>query len=557
MSREMVREIEEYLQLIEGGDVRFCREQRALAELVRRRFLEEDIFVDEGQLGKYLGLCKYFPFGSLFPWEKFLLALWDCTYWRESGRPRWKTLFCMVGRGAGKDGFIAFDGACSISPYNPVSHYNVDVCANNEEQAKRPQLDLVEVLETPKFEKLLSRHYYHTKEVVQGRKNRGVMKGHTNNPKGRDGLRSGKVIFNEVHQYQNYDNIKVFITGMGKVGQPRVGFFTSNGDISEGPLDDYLERAQRILFEGEDDKGFLPFVCRLEREEQVHDKLNWPMANPSLPYLPELMSETEEEYEEWKKHPEQNGDFLTKRFGIRRTLKEIAVTDYENVRATNRELPDLSGRSCVCGIDYASLSDWASVNLHFVEGEERFDLNHSWICLKSRDLSRIKAPWQDWARKGYITLVDDVSIHPDIIAEYIARAGQVYMIEGLAMDNYRYALLENSLRNVGFDAGERKNIKLVRPQDIMKAEPVIQECFSRKLFSWGDNPPLRWAVQNTKRVRASRQTGSDTGNFYYAKIEAKSRKTDPFMGLVASMVIESKLSGGEQAGPPPMGAIVI
>ena len=45
------------------------------------------------------------------------------------------------------------------------------------------------------------------------------MKGHTNNPKGRDGLRSGKVIFNEVHQYENYDNIKVFTTGQGKVAQ--------------------------------------------------------------------------------------------------------------------------------------------------------------------------------------------------------------------------------------------------------------------------------------------------------------------------------------------------
>ncbi len=168
MALELPGEIEEYLRLVEGGNIRFCREQRALAELVRRRFSEENIFVDRGQLGKYLGLCKYFPFGSLFPWEKFLLALWDCTYWRESGRPRWKTLFCMVGRGAGKDGFIAFDGACSISPYNPISHYNVDVCANNEEQAKRPQLDLVEVLETPRFEKLLSRHYYHTKEIVQG-----------------------------------------------------------------------------------------------------------------------------------------------------------------------------------------------------------------------------------------------------------------------------------------------------------------------------------------------------------------------------------------------------
>lgn len=59
----------------------------------------------------------------------------------------------------------------------------------------------------------MNRHYYHTKELIQGRKNKGVVKGRTNNPKGRDGMRSGKVIFNEVHQFENYDNIKVFITG--------------------------------------------------------------------------------------------------------------------------------------------------------------------------------------------------------------------------------------------------------------------------------------------------------------------------------------------------------
>lgn len=36
----------------------------------------------------------------------------------------------------------------------------------------------------------------------------------------------------------------------------------------------------------------------------------------------------------------------------------------------------------------------------------------------------------------------------------------------------------------------------------------------------------------------------DTGNFIYAKIEAKSRKTDPFMALVASMTIEPLLGSG-------------
>ena len=555
MSCELPREILDYIEQVESGELRACREQKALVAHVRKCFEREEIFVDVEQLEKYMGLVKYFPYERLFPWEEFLIALWDCTYWKKTNRPRWKTVFALVGRGAGKDGFIAFDGACSISPYNPVAHYNVDVCANNEDQAKRPQLDLVEVLETPKWEQKLNKHYYHTKEIVQGRKNKGVMKGHTNNPKGRDGLRSGKVVFNEVHQYENYDNIKVFVTGQGKVAQPRVGFFTSNGNISDGPLDDYLARGRRILFEGEEDEGFLPFICCLENKEQVHDPANWPMANPSLPYLPDLYAEIQEEYREWKDHPEQNGDFLTKRFGLRSTVKDIAVTEYDNVRSTNRPLPDMKGWICTVGIDYAELNDWAAVNLHFRRGEERYDINHAWICGQSKDLPRIKAPWQTWVEKGTVSYVDDVSIHPDLIAQFILDAGRTYTIKGMALDNFRYTLLENSLKQIGFDNKERKNVKLVQPSDIMKVEPVIQECFNRQLFTWGDVPHLRWAVQNTKRVRSSRKLGSDTGNFYYAKIEAKSRKTDPFMALVASMVIEPLLGSGQVIKPPPVGAI--
>lgn len=112
------------------------------------------------------------------------------------------------------------------------------------------------------------------------------------------------------------------------------------------------------------------------------------------------------------------------------------------------------------------------------------------------------------------------------------------------MDHFRWTLVSTSLRKIGFDPETRKNVKLVRPSDIMKVDPVIQECFNRELFTWGDATPLRWATGNTKRVRASRAQGSDTGNFYYAKIEGKSRKTDPFMALVASMTIEPLLGTG-------------
>lgn len=550
--------IEKFMLQVEADEPRANEEQKALVKHVRRCFETEDIYTDTAQLDKYLSLAKYFPYGELFPWEVFILGLWDCTYWQGTNEPRWDTVFCMIGRGAGKDGFIAFDGMCSISPYNPVANYNVDICANNEEQALRPQQDLIEVLETPTHEKILTKHFYHTKEVIQGRKNKGIMKGHTNNPKGRDGLRPGKIIFNEVHGYENYDNIDVFTSALGKRAQARTGFFTSNGYVQDGPLDDYLERGRDILFNGKPDGGFLPLICCIKEKEQIHDPLNWAMANPSLPYLPSLQKVIDKQYKDWLDHPEQNGDLLTKRFGLRVGSRDLAVTDYEKVKATNKPIPDMRRWFCTVGIDYAELRDWAAVNFHFRMGDKRYDINHAWLCLRNKDLKRIKAPWQKWAEDGLLTPVDDVGIHPDLLAAYIAEMARVYRIKGMALDSWRYQLVSQSLRKIGFDCKDKNNIYLVRPSDISKVEPTIQECFNRDLFHWGDNPMLRWAVNNTKRVKTGvkNKTGIDTGNFVYSKIEPKSRKNDPFMALVASMAIEDKLPT-IAAGRPKIGAVTL
>lgn len=543
-----------YFERIESGAQRAGKEQLALAAHIRRCFETEDLRVDEKQLAAYLKQAKYFPYKDLFAWQKMLIALWLCTY-DENGLPRWKTLLCMVARGAGKDGFIAFSAWCAVSPYNPVPRYNVDICAMNEEQAITPVQDIVDALENPKNVGKLSKHFYHTKELVQGRRNKGIIKGRTNNPKGRDGMRSGMVVFNEVHAYENYNNIKVFVTGQGKTAQPRVGIFTSNGEINDGPLDDYLARGRRILFEGEPDKGFLPFICCLEDKKQVHDPENWVMANPSLIDLPHLMQETADEYRDWLEHPEQNGDFITKRMGIRQTFQEIAVTDYDKIKATNRPLPDLSGWSCTVGIDYAMLSDWASVVLHFRRGNDRFDIQHSWICAESKTLSRVKAPWQHWVDLGLCTYVQGPQIGPELIAEYILQAANRYNILKLAADHYRWALLAEAMARIGFDARDKTRVKLVRPSDIMMADPLIQQCFDNEWFFWGDDPVLRWATNNTKRVRSSKAKGVDTGNFIFAKIEAKSRKTDPFMALVAAMTVEESLAGSGPVELPPVSAV--
>lgn len=551
--------IEAYMAAVESGAVRSSKEVKALMKHVRHCFETEDIYVDQQQLTDYLGLSRYFPYDTVFPWQEFVMGLHDCAYWRENGMPRWPDLFCLIGRGAGKDGTIALESVAVSSEYNGIREYDVDICANNEDQALRPVQDIVGAFEQPQWTKKLKRFFRWKTEKVVSLKTRSTIKGHTNNPGGKDGLRSGMVVLNEIHQYQDYKNINVFTTGLGKKKHPRRSYYTTQGDVREGPLDDLLETSEGILFGGDPDNGLLPFICRLDSKEEVHDEANWEKANPSLRYLPNLMEEIRKEYRDWVKRPDKFTAFITKRMNLPDGSNEIKVCSYERIKATNRPVPvdELQGRACTCGIDFSKITDFVSVNLHFRDGNIRYDLNHSWLCLNSKDLPRIKAPWKEWANRGLIDLVDDVEIHPEIIVDYIEMQKAYYSIQMMAIDDFRYALLSQYLKSIGFDAKTYKNLKLVRPSDIMKVTPVIDSCFANDYFVWGDNPTLRWAVNNTKMVRYGRKLGkeddADIGNFVYAKIEAKSRKTDPFLALAASMTVEDALPYAQVTNAPDLG----
>ena len=140
------------------------------------------------------------------------------------------------------------------------------------------------------------------------------------------------------------------------------------------------------------------------------------------------LSEIRKEYRDWLKRPEKFTAFMTKRMNLPDGSSEIKVCAYERIKATNRPVPvdDLVGRMCTCGIDFSKVTDMISVNLHFRDVDTRYDLNHSWLCLQSKDLPRIKAPWKEWADQGHITLVDDVEIHPELIVDYCNSDGILF-----------------------------------------------------------------------------------------------------------------------------------
>ena len=175
MSSELNPHILRYMDMVESGEIVSCEDQKLLVEYVRRCFETEDLYTDDEQLEKYLGLARYFPFDRVFEWQAFCIALHDCTYRKEDGMPRWPDLLCLIGRGAGKDGFIALESLCLMSPYNGIRSYDVDICANNEDQAMRPLRDVIDALETPAHQKYLRRFFYWNKEEVISLRTKSVL----------------------------------------------------------------------------------------------------------------------------------------------------------------------------------------------------------------------------------------------------------------------------------------------------------------------------------------------------------------------------------------------
>jgi phage terminase large subunit-like protein len=381
----------------------------------------------------------------------------------------------------------------------------------------------------------LSRRFYWNKETITNLATGSVIRFRTSSAKTKDGGRPGMVVFDEYHAYENYDLVSVAETGLGKKLYPRKDIFTTDGNVRGGPLDDLKERADDILLKGADDMGLLPFVCCLDKPEEVDDKLNWYKANPSLQYFPTLYNEIEKEYARFKSNPAASSDFMTKRMNLPPTILVNDVASWDDICATNRPLPNLEGRECVLGIDYAKTSDMVAAGLLFYIDEEYYWLSHAWVCSASPAIKNVKAPLNEWRARGFLTFVDSNEVSPDVVIEWAQEQAKKYRITKIGMDNFRITLFRKALIAAGFDVNDKNRVMLTKRVTQMRYAPVIQSAFINHKIVWGDNPLMRWFTNNAL-ADIDKQ-----GNITFGKKNAKYRMTDGFMALVAAFGASAEL----------------
>ena len=354
-------------------------------------------------------------------------------------------------------------------------------------------------------------------------------------------------MFNEYHAYEDDKQIKVFKSGAGKVRHFRIFIITTNGDIREGPLDNLLDVCESVLNGESNELRYFPFICKLDKEEEVDNFEMWEKANPSLPFLPNLQHEMKMDYLEMKKMPSNVAEFMTKRMNLPKQNQEQIVTDWENIlrasysdvkKKIERIFPDLENNSAIIGIDLATLNDFAAAGLLFKVNDEYIWRHKTWICKQNKFYGNIKFPFDRVGQKGFndFYVTNEESIDENDIVDWCIQQMQKYNVKKIIMDMYRFKLIKKAFADKGItDIETNKNpnglIRMIRNLPSVESiiAPKIEIEFIKGNINIGDSAIMRWAINNTCTKNRK------DGNKVYEKIEPKLRKNDPFMAFVMAM----------------------
>ncbi|ORO47567.1 terminase TerL endonuclease subunit [Streptococcus oralis] len=507
----------------------FNLEMRQMADLVMAAIRDPDIYVDKKAIDDFVDFINEYRPYELAPPQRFIHACIRGLRYRSSGRLVFKETLLLCARGFGKNSIASDEAFYSVTNRGGVPKYNVDIVATSEAQAKTSFED---VYDTIRDNSSLQKAFKYTQTLIQFKNMRSKLQYHTSNARTKDGLRPGMVIFDEIHEYENYANIKVFSSALGKVPDARILYLTTDGYLRGAVIDDFKELAKDILSTCDYKAGLLPIWGRIESFEEWEDENCWIKANPMLPYLPTLQEQYRDDYKKAKRSKEMFIEFLTKRLNYPIEDTTHGVAEWEDIVAASRPLPDdLEGGECVGAIDYADVRDFIAVGLLFRRGKMRYWLHHTFIVSEALKLQDFKMDFTLPIQEGLVTIVPGKIMDPQLVADWFLKMAQKFKIKSIAMDDYRKAVVNETFEKAGLP------IEVVRSGALThsKLAPTIDMMFANHEICFGEDRMMRWYTNNVYVDIDGK------GNKTYKKIDPEKRKTDGFMAFVHAMAIEEQL----------------
>lgn len=548
----------DYARQAVSGEIVVCEKTR----MACRRFLDDldrshndptyPWVFDEKKAARPVDFMERFLTPTKGDYDHMELMGWQCFIecnlfgWvdRATGLRRFREGLVLVGTGNGKSTMMAGNatfGACKDHERGA----DIYLLANSKEQAgivfneAKTQIDASPPLAC-RFRLLRDGLYYD--------KMNATIKHRSSDSHKLDGLNPHFGIFDEIHEYQNFDLINIISRKTVKRKQPLLLYITTMGKVLDGPLayyyDLFTDAMMGKLAPEVGDRMFA-FICELDPTDDVEDTSKWIKANPGLGHTLQL-HELVAKWERCKYIPSERADFICKQLNIMVNADDMAFVQPEVIRRNKDTIPEesLLGRRCYGGFDLSNREDFTAAALEFPLDDGRsFVLLHSWVPQRKVELDQEKIDYYGLAMRGYLTIVPGEYIQQEDIYDWFVEQSKKYEIVTIGYDPANATRLRQMLE-------QRFDCQVVRQGPITLNDPMkdIKELLLAGKVVSNNDPMLAWYVDNV-RISGERRH-ADKANWMPTK-RNKFRKIDGYMAwLDAHCVRMEKQPAGIVVTPP-------
>lgn len=374
----------------------------------------------------------------------------------------------------------------------------------------------------------LRERFQTTRSEIRYPKTHGTIVAMSAEKKDKDGENLSFGVFDEIHEYEDYDLINVMKRSRGTRKQPLIVYITTAGTVLDGPLVDMIDAGHdclKNLDQNVDERTFY-FLASLDNKEEIYDPRMWVKANPNLGLM--QFDGLIGDFQHDMRSPRELADWVTKQFNIFAETDDLSFITPETLKKNNRhiDLKTLEGMDCIGGYDLSETEDFTSACLEFpLDDGSVFILEHSWIPHARYERDKNPERIRMWEKAGEITIIPGDYVDYSYVLDWFNEMSKKYNILQINYDPAKALRLNKELEFAGFST------EVVRQGFFTLGGPMqnFKELLLGGRVIFNEQSMFKWYLNNV-RLRKDRND-----NWLPTK-SSRSRKIDGFAAALDAHV---------------------
>lgn len=512
--------VREYNKQIQSGKIEACEEIKSVyGRLVKEMDLSEKDssfpFWFSEECGEYVinfieTYCKHYQgdhAGELCKLELFQKAFIQALFgWleRDTNRRRFREYFFEVARKHGKS-FLSGCIAIYMMVADGEQGAEIYSAATKLDQAKIIYNVAKNIVDQNEDLRALIKS---TREGLEFKMARSIMKPLPNESKSLDGLNIHFAALDEIHEQKDRNMYDVLRQGMKARKQPLIGCITTSGFRREGLYDNLHDYASDVALGNIIDDRILPIIYKLDLIDEWQNPKCWIKANPGLGTIKSYV-QLADDVERARNDSSYLPTLLVKDFDMKQNEVAAWMPLEYIANTTKLDMDYLHGSYAIGGCDLSATTDLTCATLLLQKPDDyNIYVIQKYFLPQSRidniDKSQAKeAPYRLWSEQGWLEINEGAQVNYSNVTKWFLEMVNRYDIRPLwiCYDRALSGYWVPEMDNYGFEMEKTAQGPFTWSQPMKEMYAAFQE--HRVVYD--NNPILRWCLMNT----AKKSTNAD------------------------------------------------